>query len=298
MWVEGTSEPVELRVHNFSPSVVLLEGGNDQIIRTRGGSQNEAQIIVRTLQAGNAQFDCRFYSRDASQEAARIAADIAPRLAALHASFLSWRQTLSGLSQSQQAIAALLDQTEAALVDILGSYSELIAMQDSVLAEFRKARSEAKQATGLSLPAAPQKTVALVAFWQQQSSSSESALNRIARLLAWLTKVSNEQDLLVDLCVVSRPKSGARVLLYPASHPKSLRETHTIEKIALFRGLYAYKAKLARSWIRCEPARDGSAPEDCGYLDLLFNAQPLISCDFDLQGCALRSGSSPEETCL
>lgn len=47
LWVIGTSEPVELRVRNKTPSIISIEGGDDQVIRTSGGEPN---ALVRSVQ--------------------------------------------------------------------------------------------------------------------------------------------------------------------------------------------------------------------------------------------------------
>lgn len=41
LWVYGTEEPVDLHLTNRTPGLVSLRGGNDQIVTTSGGSENE-----------------------------------------------------------------------------------------------------------------------------------------------------------------------------------------------------------------------------------------------------------------
>jgi hypothetical protein len=277
IWVEGTRERVEIRVHNSSPEVIRLKGGDDQTVRTGGGRNNDVEIKVKSLRVGSASLDAHPYSKDVREEAARIATAIAPKLAALEARFARERRAQA---------AGLLDRTERSLLEIL-SYRELAALRDSVTAEFRQARAGARRAQSL---ARPREGVRLAAWQSPSPSAPESALERIARLLARLTEISRERDLLVDLCIVSQPKSAALVRLHPQSYPEGKRETRTAGKIALFRGLYVYQAELGKSRIRCVPDPKRDALESCAPLDLLYNSQPVLACDFGPGSCALRSG--------
>jgi hypothetical protein len=52
LWLVGTSEPADLHVRNKTPSIISIEGGNDQIIRTSGGEPNQLQRTVRGLSPG------------------------------------------------------------------------------------------------------------------------------------------------------------------------------------------------------------------------------------------------------
>lgn len=56
--IEGTEEPVRLRVRNLSPGIISLEGGDDQEIRTSGGTPNQLERTVRGLSPGR--FDIRY----------------------------------------------------------------------------------------------------------------------------------------------------------------------------------------------------------------------------------------------
>jgi hypothetical protein len=287
IWVEGTREPVELRLHNFSPAVVRFAGGDDQRIRTSGGRKNEAQVKVKSLRVGDAQIRVRPYSRDVKQEAARIASEIAPKLAALQADFESKRRS--------QSAAELLDRTEAALLNIL-SYPELGALRDSVTAELYQARAELGQRRRASLP---QPGVVRAAFQSTTPPSPDSALERIARLLARLVEISREDDLLVELCITSHPQIGVEVRLHPQSYRKDERGTRTNGKLAVFRGLIAYHATHGNQRIDCAPTAEESnrGLARCALLDLLYNAESILDCDFNLKNCSLRSGGPSEATC-
>jgi hypothetical protein len=284
IWVEGTRERVEIRVHNSSPDVIRLKGGDDQVVRTSGGRSNDVEIKVKALRVGSSSLGAHPYSKDVREEAARIATVIAPKLAALEARFSRERRALP-VRPAPEAVAGLLDRTERSLLEIL-SYRELAALRDSVTAELRQARAGARRALSLSKP---QRGVVLAALQSPSPPAPESALERIARLLARLTEISRERELIVDLCIVSQPKSAAVVRLHPQSYPEGKRETRTAGKIALFRGLYVYQAELGRSRIRCVPDPKRDSLESCAPLDLLYNSQPVLACDFGPGNCALRS---------
>jgi hypothetical protein len=58
LWVDGTARPVELRLRNETPSIVRLDGGDDQTARTTGGSPNQVERTVSGLSPGA--FDVQF----------------------------------------------------------------------------------------------------------------------------------------------------------------------------------------------------------------------------------------------
>lgn len=284
LWVEGTREAVDIRVHNATPGVVRLKGGNDQIVRTQGGRRNEARIRVATLAPGAAFFEYHLHFEDDRQQAAEIAARIAPYLAKVRDTFAEYRVLLSGPTASPEAMKNLLDETEVLLHRIL-SYPELAAMRDSVATAFRQARADLRPHSS-RLP--QDREIALAAF---QRPDTDSVLARIAALLARLSQVAETRDLLVDLCITSQPRQGATVRLHAQSYPDGARDQRTSGRLTLYRGRYVYKATLrGQKAIECVPEADGKALDRCAPLDLLLNAETVFDCDFGLQGCALRSG--------
>lgn len=52
LWVSGTTDPMELRVQNLSPSIIRVDGGNDQRIVTSGGTPNRLSRRVTGIVAG------------------------------------------------------------------------------------------------------------------------------------------------------------------------------------------------------------------------------------------------------
>ncbi|HVT17516.1 MAG TPA: hypothetical protein VHQ90_15230 [Thermoanaerobaculia bacterium] len=52
LWVSGTTDPMELRVQNLTPSIIRVDGGNDQKIVTSGGTPNRLSRRVTGIVAG------------------------------------------------------------------------------------------------------------------------------------------------------------------------------------------------------------------------------------------------------
>lgn len=53
MWIDGTDEPMSLRLWNTTPQIVSLEGGEDQVVTTSGGSSNQMQRTVHAVSPGD-----------------------------------------------------------------------------------------------------------------------------------------------------------------------------------------------------------------------------------------------------
>jgi hypothetical protein len=51
--VEGTEEPLELRLTNTTPQVISLEGGEEGVVTTSGGSPNTVERIVHGIRRGD-----------------------------------------------------------------------------------------------------------------------------------------------------------------------------------------------------------------------------------------------------
>lgn len=290
VWVEGTREPVEIRLHNSSPTVIRLGGGDDQVVRTSGGRKNEAEVKVKSLRVGSAGIKAHPYSRNVKQEAAQIAAEIAPKLAALQTDFGRKRRALPRPCPPQ-AVAALLDGTTDALLEIL-SYPELAAMRDHVRAVVREARdglAESREGS-TSHPV----VLAAYRFAQSGSGKNESALDSIARLIDRLLDLAKKNDYVVNLCVTSVPKNGARFDMEPESYAAGAKDVLTAgEIINIYRGRYVYRAKLASGKpIECRP-RPGSG-NPCRPLDLVDDSRPLLVCDFESGLCSRSADALPE----
>jgi hypothetical protein len=60
----GTSEPLEVEVHNGSPEIVQLLHGNTQRLRTSGGEENTVAVDLKLLAAGNYVVTARLVSAE------------------------------------------------------------------------------------------------------------------------------------------------------------------------------------------------------------------------------------------
>jgi len=53
LWLEGTEEPMTLHLWNATPAIVTLDGGNDQMVTTSGGSPNQLERTVHAVSVGD-----------------------------------------------------------------------------------------------------------------------------------------------------------------------------------------------------------------------------------------------------
>lgn len=57
LWVEGTDQPVSLRLTNTTPGIVSLEGGETQIVVTSGGAKNQVSRTLHAISPGDFHLD-------------------------------------------------------------------------------------------------------------------------------------------------------------------------------------------------------------------------------------------------
>lgn len=53
LWVEGTPEPLKLRIRNDTPDVIRIDGGDDQLVSTDGKSPNSLTRTVHAVHVGD-----------------------------------------------------------------------------------------------------------------------------------------------------------------------------------------------------------------------------------------------------
>jgi hypothetical protein len=53
LWIDGTDEPMSLRLWNTTSNIVSLDGGEDQVVTTDGGSPNQVQRTVHAVSPGD-----------------------------------------------------------------------------------------------------------------------------------------------------------------------------------------------------------------------------------------------------
>jgi hypothetical protein len=307
VWVEGDGTPIQVRLHNSSPAVVRLKGGEDQIVHMGCRRHHEVRRKVVAVGTGEAKLDARPYSESPRQEAATIAAALAPRLAQIEAEFLERRSRLAP-DFPATAVSELLDTTEGEVLTVL-SYQELAALRDYVQEQFRQARAErekpdAKQRTG-DLPFHPRAVLASLVLPMlpaegfpaeppREATTSktvtESVLDRIGRMLHHLTGMAEQNDLVTSLCVMSEPGTHAKFLMRPRAVKEWTIQTLTVGDLpVLYRGLYAFSMSKGLKRTHCEkPDR-----EQCALINLVDDPQPIFTCDLAADGCNPKPGPLP-----
>lgn len=312
VWVEGGPRPIQIRLHNDSPGVVRLQGGNDQIVHL--GCLLHRQVLrkVTTIGPGEPQLAVRPYSALPKREAADIAAVLAPRLAEIEARFIKRRAELPP-GYTSEAVSALLNTTEAELLDAL-SYQELAALRDFVQEEFRKARVNLGETrigrkkdrirpsfpiqvvlASLSGSRLPQDTRSGRSSGAVSRSNPNPVLDRVADDLHLVKRMAEQDELLVSICVTSEPGDGVKVSLRPLSIRVWTVETVTIGELpTLYRGIYLYKASRSlKAGASCvNPLKQGCSP-----LDLVRHPLPALYCQLSARACTLRPGPLPGNDC-
>lgn len=281
--VEGWRKPVEVRLHNFSPGVVRLRGGPDQIVKTSGGRNNRLRRRVTGLAPGVARLDVWIHRREPRARGTDLAERIAPRLAEIEAELAQRSQKLREASSetlSGERFGDLLAETEKRLLSVL-DFPELTALRDYVRQAFSALRTERldtarRPAGGIRL--ATLRALRSSALDAASGPSTTSVLDRLADLLRSLVRRADNRDLLLDLCIVSEPE-GATLRLHPLSAPNRSRTLATSAALPnVWRGLYAYRLKApGHRGIDCARGQE-PVPAPCP-LDLMGDSRTVFRCD-------------------
>jgi hypothetical protein len=93
--VRGTDRPQEMDVENLAPAVMRFTHGDTEHVRTRGGVDNSALIIVRALRAGDFSFRVRLMSLD--PDSIDVGAAHVYLIAAQNAASPTWKRRLDPL---------------------------------------------------------------------------------------------------------------------------------------------------------------------------------------------------------
>jgi hypothetical protein len=221
---------------------------------------------ITLIAPGEPRLEAGLRSPSPRREAASIAASLLDRLKRIEADFLARRDRLPA-DPSPEAVQALLDHTEADLLEAL-SYEELAALRDYVREKFRSLSS-------MDLPQAQ------AVYASISAPVPESALDRALGVIRRLIDLAQNDDLVVDLCVVSEPRNRARFSMKPWSYNRT-RETYTTGEIAgLYRGLYVYKVTRGLSSFGCmDPDKN-----ECAAIDLVDDPSKTYQCDLERRAC-------------
>lgn len=281
IWLEGGGEPIDVRLHNGSPSVVRVKGGDDQIIHMGCRWHRQVRRKVTLIAPGEPRLEAGLRSPSTRQEAAGIAASLVSLLRRIEAEFLERRSRLPS-DPPAGAVQELLDRTEADLLAVL-SYQELAALRDYVREEMRQIRTSLPSLSSSGL--FPRAVFASLAaprpesFQQTTAGDTESALDRTLELIRRLLDMAQRDDLVIDLCIASEPGNGARFMMRPWSYNR-LRETYTTGQITgLYRGLYGYRITRGLKRVAC------LGRDDCGPIDLVEDSKPVFQCNLEIGAC-------------
>lgn len=231
---------------------------------------------------------------EAEERARAVAAAIAPGLATLVEDFEGRRQAMAG---DPEEAARVVGQTEDELLALLEA-PELAPLRDLVrhrlegaLEELRDLRAEARRPgtpayrlAGLSASGGPPR-------WTGEEAGAEAStlglvVNRVLELLRTLRSRAEQNQLLVDVCFVSRP-DGAAATLFRGAEPEEVETTSTPGVIPyVWRGRYSYQVELPGH-------RTAECSLPCG-IGLLHPRRPLLDCDLDPRA-GDGSGGSPCE---
>jgi hypothetical protein len=329
VWIEGTREPIELRLHDDTPSVVELEGGSDQVAVSSGGARNELSRRVVFLLPGGRPYglSARPHYRIRPREAAAIAEAIAPLLKKLQSRFAQERNELPtdlgspSRDYAAEPLEALLTRTHAALQEIF-SYSELAALRDHAAESFQAFRASLvpvegdESRTGFERHSRRSGAIALVALASPDPipppltearlnppkpraisrESGDSALDGVTKLIGSYLGFASHKQLLTDICMQSEP-AGVQFTVYPRSYPEDAHQTTTNHLIeGLYRGLYSYTAKFTPKSLVCDARLvAGTGAPSCAPLDLVRDDQPIFFCKLPALDCSRLTGNCTRE---
>jgi hypothetical protein len=305
--VKSGWKPVLVRLHNGSPGVVRLEGGNDQIRHMGCVRHHEIEVKVTAVGPGAPQLDAKPYDPSPQKESSSIAASLAVRLARIEAEFRERRGCLEGSPDySAEAVEGLLDATESEILQAL-NYQELAALRDYVRKGFQDARAALEHSREKSTAGLPSVHAVLASLTLRRGSvlpaqsrgqgvsktgtvpkqAADSVLDEILRKIHRLYVIARDDDMTTTLCITSDPESGAKFLMRPQSYNRKRETSTTSEITGLYRGLYIYSMSKGPKRKEClNPDRD-----PCGAIDLVDDTRPIFHCNLDDKACARLTGA-------
>lgn len=287
--VAGTEAPVELRLKNLDPGVVRLTGGPVQELTTSGGRRNRATAKARfSVPEGRASLTvalaapaCACAGADEHGMAPERQDEMAGALERSVVDAEAWLRRRESTFRAQAIEGDLFALDTLVLLDELALRLE-VATADPELAALRawvedrlaeeRARWPIPWET-VPIPSPPGGRRLTRAAYPAPTASpgaippaeAEGLLDRLLALFRTLHEVS--RDLVVDLCVRSRP-SRSEVWVQPKRYQPGRRtELTNTEFENLTRGLYVGRVE-----------KPGEAPADF-EVDLVREARIYVDCD-------------------
>jgi hypothetical protein len=330
--VEGSEEPLALRVRNRNPELVAFPLGPAGEVKTSGGSRNRKVIEGRATGApGHWTLDitpagppcpCAVGGEEGLPPArvAELEACLQAAVAVIEAWFdgrareLAARAALGTLTAGD--VIALIDELERRLLRVLAT-PDLAALRAWVEDELGRERDLWSRAPAGAVPAAARATsgYALAAgggpsapqpILRAQAEASQgfdAFWGRIKAFFGDLTSVSN--NLVVDLCVRSDRARESWLWLYPKRYPHGKRGSESDGIVArVSRGLYCMVVtKPAVSW---ETIEGGAQSPECiessrvglGAVEWAQAAVDLVDESGQYYTCNLTSSDNAARTCV
>ena len=230
----------------------------------------------------------------------KLAREVYRRIRPVHVRFLERRAELRPRRSSSpteplfrtKQIEGLIARTEKDTLNALDG-RELAALRDQTHQTFGEARQmltsagpprsghpAAPAAFFSSTPALPPLTLAAAAEARSvPKEETNRALALIDAFLARLTQRAGANDLTIELCFESEPRSEALILFRPQSKRRDApREVHTDRcLVAIYRGLYWYQ--LSRRGKRTFTCPDPENP--CAQLNTWDDESPVLHCKLE-----------------
>ncbi|MCU1230109.1 MAG: hypothetical protein JWO97_2993 [Acidobacteria bacterium] len=267
-WQVNGTEPVHVHLHNNNKAAGTMEGGDDQVVVSSGGTPNVVRRVVTARAPGVFQIEAEAES-DGDARAVEIAAAFRRELRRIAEDVRAARRH-TPQRQSAQFVLQVIDHTEGDVARSL-PYRELAPFRDALAAFLTELRAEIVAAQ----PRASLNGIVLVA----DRTDEASWLDRLAE---WLFDASDKSTI-GTLCIRTTPVSQASLKFYPKSFPSDVTPVTSASLLTLYLGRYVYEIER------------GGYLSSKSEIDLLLGAQRTVTCalrtrDSDPHACRLLSG--------
>ena len=256
VWLEGGGAPIQVRLHNSSPRVVRVKGGDDQVIHMGCRLHREVRRKVTVVSAF---CPARRRLLAISEERPPPRRRPGPDAGADRAISSPAERTPAGpRAQPRRRWSTARGRASRHSGSIAGG----LAPTPWPVRQARALRPSARKS---SRPLPPRFTAAVyvslaltAAPSTQPPTTAERILDEVARCIRGLRQMADSNDITTSLCLTSEP-TRATFRMRPQSFNQWLSDKLTTgEHRTVFRGLYVYSARKGLKTIRClDPQRAG-----------------------------------------
>jgi hypothetical protein len=266
--INGTTESVPVRLRNNNKASGTMQGGDDQVVVSSGGTPNIVRRVVTARAPGVFQIEAEVES-DGDATADEIAVAFRRELRRI-AEDVRMAQRQMPRRRPARFVLQVIDSTEADVARSL-PYRELAPFRDALAAFLTELRAEIAAAR----LRASLNGIVLVA-------NRTDEVSWLDRLADWLSQKSDKSTI-GTLCIHTTPVSQARLKFYPRSFPSDVTPATSTSLLTLYLGRYVYEIE-----------RGGYLPSK-SEIDLLLGPQRIVTCalrtrDSDPHACQLLSG--------